>query len=104
MPYEFKFPFEPPWEDLKLELEFASGAKCYVFDTLCKNVTQEQKDAAMEHIGDIVYRDRVQRLARGEDPNIEVKPYVGTSKTLGEVVSRKDYRKRNQSAAMNAGL
>lgn len=33
MPFEFKFPFAPPWEDLKVEIDLPGGGKAYVFDT-----------------------------------------------------------------------
>ena len=42
--YEFKFPFEPPWEDLKMEGTSQSGAKYYIFDTCCKNFTKADKE------------------------------------------------------------
>jgi len=37
--YEFKFPFEPPLEDLKMTVTAASGAKVFIYDTCCKNFT-----------------------------------------------------------------
>ena len=33
MAYEFKFPWEPPWEDLAMEVTTPNGVKCYIFDT-----------------------------------------------------------------------
>jgi len=41
--YEFKFPFEPPLEDLKMTVTTASGAKVFIYDTCCKNFTPEDK-------------------------------------------------------------
>lgn len=31
--FEFKFPFEPPWEDLRMEGTTPGGIKFYVFDS-----------------------------------------------------------------------
>lgn len=46
MAYEFTFPWEPPWEDLAMEVTTSNGAKCYIFDTFCKEpLTPEQKEA-----------------------------------------------------------
>lgn len=41
--HDFVFPFEPPWEDLKMTVPFEEGPVCYVFDTCCKDFDPEQK-------------------------------------------------------------
>lgn len=47
----FKYPWEPPWEDLAMEVTTANGCKCYIFDTYCKEPpTPEEKKARDERI------------------------------------------------------
>lgn len=41
--FEFTFPFEPPWDDCVLSGETKSGAKFYVFNSLYKDQTEEEK-------------------------------------------------------------
>ena len=48
--FEFTFPFEPPWEDLKMTVPFEDGPVCYVFDTCCKDFGPEQKKEADQRI------------------------------------------------------
>ena len=42
--FEFKFPFEPPWDDCVLSGETQNGAGFYVFNSLYKDQTQEEKE------------------------------------------------------------
>jgi len=54
MAYEFKFPWEPPWEDLAMEVTTPNGVKCYIFDTFCKEPpTPEEKAARDQRIYNI---------------------------------------------------
>jgi len=72
--YEFEFPFEPPMEDLKMVVDCDNGAKCYIFDTFCKNITPEEKFAADKRILNIYYRSAVATLIREENDKREVMP------------------------------
>ena len=55
MAFEFKFPFEPPWEDLKAEGTTKSGAKFFVFDT-CVERDPVKRAAIDEEVGLILAR------------------------------------------------
>lgn len=58
--YEFKFPFEPPMEDLKMVVKTEHGT-CYIFDTFCKNVTPEERAKIDDRIRQIYYEDDLKR-------------------------------------------
>lgn len=56
MMYEYQYPFEPPIEDLKMQIK-GDGATCYLFDTVCKNITKEKKLRADKRIFSIYYHN-----------------------------------------------
>lgn len=55
MGYEFKFPFEPPWEDLKMEISLPGGGKAYIFDT-CVERDPVKRAAIDEEVGLVLAR------------------------------------------------
>ena len=63
MAYEFKFPFEPPWEDLKLTLDLPNGGKAYVFDT-CVVRDPVKRAAIDEEVGMILARAERKRFLK----------------------------------------
>lgn len=69
--YEYKFPFEPPLEDLKMVLE-GDGGTCYIFDTFCKNITNEQKREADRRILSIYYHNAEAALIRNKNEKQEL--------------------------------
>lgn len=58
--YEFKFPFEPPMEDLKMVVK-TEHATCYIFDTFCKNTTPEEKKRIDDEIREIYRKDAIHK-------------------------------------------
>lgn len=54
--YEWNFPFEPPWTDLKLEMTAQNGARVYLFDTFSRAMTKGEKEQADRHILEL-YRE-----------------------------------------------
>lgn len=65
MAFEFKFPFEPPWEDMKLEIDLPGGGKAYVFDT-CVERDPVKRAAIDEEVARILYNARVRRMMEAE--------------------------------------
>lgn len=65
MAFEFKFPFEPPWEDMKLEIDLPGGGKAYVFDT-CVERDPVKRAAIDEEVARILYNARVKRMMEAE--------------------------------------
>lgn len=63
--YEFKYPFEPPWEDLRMKITTADGIDAYIFDTVCKDLSEEGKirlDTELVRIyNDILVREEMRR-------------------------------------------
>ncbi len=55
------YPFEPPWEDLKMTVVTDKGVKCYIFDTCCKNETPEQRAETKRRIGNIIYQSELRK-------------------------------------------
>lgn len=63
MAYEFKFPFEPPWEDLRLTVDLPNGGKAYVFDT-CVERDPVKRAAIDEEVGLVLARDARKKFLR----------------------------------------
>lgn len=63
MAYEFKFPFEPPWEDLRLTVDLPNGGKAYVFDT-CVERDPVKRAAIDEQVGLVLARDARKKFLR----------------------------------------
>lgn len=59
-----KFPFVPNMDDCKMVVQ-ATGAVCYIMDTCCRNMTQEDKARADQEIVDIYLRSVMRRKAKG---------------------------------------
>lgn len=55
MAYEFKFPFEPPWEDMKAEGTAENGTKFFIFDT-CVERDPAKRAAIDEEVGLVLAR------------------------------------------------
>lgn len=53
--FEFKFPFEPPWDDLKMELTASNGAKVYIFDS-CVERDPEKRAAIDRQVAEVLIR------------------------------------------------
>lgn len=68
MPYEFKFPFEPPWEDLKLQGVTATGARYYVFDS-CVETDPEKRAEIDQRVGLVLARAERQRFLQSLNAN-----------------------------------
>lgn len=73
MAYEFKFPFEPPWEDLKMTVVASNGTKCYIFDS-CVVRDPVERAKIDERIGDILARAErrqlMERMAAEEESEL----------------------------------
>ena len=65
MAFEFKYPFEPPWEDMKLEIDLRNGGKAYVFDT-CVERDPMKRAAIDEEVARILHNARVRRMMEAE--------------------------------------
>ncbi len=65
MAFEFKYPFEPPWEDMKLEIDLPNGGKAYVFDT-CVERDPMKRAAIDEEVARILHNARVRRMMEAE--------------------------------------
>ena len=50
--FEFKFPFEPPWEDLRAEGATPNGGRFYIFDS-CVIRDPEERAAIDRRVADI---------------------------------------------------
>lgn len=68
MAYEFKFPFEPPWEDLKLQGTTSTGARYYVFDS-CVEKDPEKRAEIDKRVGLILARAERQKFLQSLDAN-----------------------------------
>lgn len=68
MAYEFKFPFNPPWEDLKLQGETSTGAKFYVFDS-CVEKDPEKRAEIDQRVGLVLARAERQKFLRSLNEN-----------------------------------
>lgn len=55
MAYEFKFPFEPPWEDLKMQGVTDKGVRFYIFDS-CVERDPVKRAAIDEEVGLVLAR------------------------------------------------
>lgn len=64
MAYEFKFPFEPPWEDLRAEGTAENGARFYIFDT-CVERDPVKRAAIDEEVGRVLARIERKRFLKG---------------------------------------
>lgn len=67
--YKFTFPFEPPWEDLKMEVTTSTGAKAYIFDTCVRRDPEERAAIDREVAGVLMRHERrrfMEKLAREE--------------------------------------
>lgn len=64
--YKFTFPFEPPMEDLKMVVETANGAKCYIFDTCVVTDPAERAEIDRKVAQIIIERDRREFLRKQE--------------------------------------
>lgn len=51
--FKFKFPFEPPWEDLRKTVVTSNGTKCYIFDT-CVVTDPEERAQIDRNIANII--------------------------------------------------
>lgn len=65
--FEFKFPFEPPKEDLRKVVVTASGARCYIYDTCVVTDPEERKKIERNIANIIIERDRREFLKRQEE-------------------------------------
>lgn len=65
MAFEFKYPFEPPWEDMKLEIDLPNGGKAYVFDT-CVERDPIKRAVIDEEVARILHNARVRRMMEAE--------------------------------------
>lgn len=63
MAFEFKFPFEPPWEDLKAEGITESGVRFYIFDT-CVERDPVKRAAIDEEVGLVLSRAERKRYLK----------------------------------------
>lgn len=67
--YKFTYPFEPPWEDLQMELTTSNGCKAYIFDT-CVRRDPEEKAAVDREVAEVLVRIErrrfMEKLAREE--------------------------------------
>lgn len=64
--FEFKFPFEPPWEDLRAEGATPNGGRFYIFDS-CVIRDPEERAAIDRRVADIfVQSERRKFLAELE--------------------------------------
>lgn len=66
--YQYQFPFEPPIEDLKM-LQESDECTCYIFDTICKNITPAQKEEADLRILRIYYHNAESKLINQMNKN-----------------------------------
>lgn len=65
--YEFKYPFEPPWNDLRLTVTSSAGAMCYLFDScVCKGKEREELDRLNGELLARFARERALRTLAGE--------------------------------------
>ncbi len=62
--FEFTFPFEPPWEDCVASGQTASGAKFFIFNTMFKDQTEEEKQRIHEDVDRVVTRIFVNKHIR----------------------------------------
>ena len=60
--YEFKYPFEPPEEDLAMEGVANNGVKWKIYDTFCKDFGLEKKAKADKEIMGIMIRARQRKF------------------------------------------
>lgn len=68
MAFEFKFPFEPPWEDLKQVTECPGIGTVYVFDS-CVVTDPAERARIDEEVGEILARAKLKAyLAQRERP------------------------------------
>lgn len=51
--FKFKFPFEPPWEDLRMTVVTSNGVKCHIFDT-CVVTDPEERAQIDRNIANII--------------------------------------------------
>ncbi len=63
MPYQFKFPFEPPWEDLKMTVDLPGGGKVYIFDT-CVERDPKRRAEIDRRVGEILGQAEERRLTK----------------------------------------
>jgi outer membrane lipoprotein-sorting protein len=53
--YQFKFPFEPPLEDLRKTVVTSNGTVCYIYDTFVEKDPEEIRKIE-QRVADIVIR------------------------------------------------
>jgi len=63
MAYEFKYPFEPPWEDLRAQGVTETGARWYIFDS-CVVTDPKELAAIDEQVGRILAMDQRKKALR----------------------------------------
>lgn len=51
--FKFTFPFEPPWEDLRMTVVSSNGIKCHIFDT-CVVTDPEERAKIDQNIANII--------------------------------------------------
>lgn len=55
--FEFTFPFEPPWEDLRMQGTAPNGGKWFIFDS-CVVKDPEEKAKIDRNVGEILARSQ----------------------------------------------
>lgn len=67
--FKFTYPFQPPWEDLKMTVVTPNGVKCHIFDTCVE--TDPEKIAQIErNIANIIIRHE-ERMFLQEQERLE---------------------------------
>lgn len=64
--FEFKFPFEPPWEDLRMQGTAPNGVKWYIFDS-CVVRDPEERAAIDRNLGEIMAQIEREQFIRDMD-------------------------------------
>ena len=64
--FEIKFPFEPPWEDLRREGTARNGAKVYIFDS-CVVRDPEERAAIDREVAAVLMRAERRRFLAALD-------------------------------------